>query len=255
MYNEMKPVYLFLFLLIISQVFINYTFTMYKTVHNATRHDWVFILGTGRSGTTSILHMVNKLSNEVYLQGEPNQLIQNLRKLNDSIFSIPRNSSGAYYAEEFDPQRLYTSFRHVVKHEIGNMGDKRVVGFKEVTILRPMDLNFLYRLFPNAKFIINWRYDLDAQFKSRMKIHMKKPKTVNGLRQITEQLTNWSKTIPTRQVFLLPLEEFSLGRFNQMVEFLGFTGCSYNYILRNNYQQSLEYDARQDAVQGKCLYK
>jgi len=213
---------------------------------------WLIVLGTGRSGTTTILHMVNGISNTIHIQGETHNLPLFLLKLKNKIFNLPRKIRGAYYSMPLNKKKVLDSLQKIVVSQMGNLDNKKIIGFKEVTITDQKTLTFLQELFPNAKYIINWRFDTMKQLRSKTKNNMNRNNVPEArLIENMMSLRKWAKTLKPENVFYLPLENFSLEKFNKLITFVGFKECTFNFILHNNNGSYIQ-DKRKNLLSNKC---
>mmetsp|Transcript_6559 Transcript_6559/g.7501 ORF Transcript_6559/g.7501 Transcript_6559/m.7501 type:complete len:333 (+) Transcript_6559:292-1290(+) len=202
-------------------------------------YDWIFILGTGRSGSTSILNMVNTLPG-FYLAGENGRSIKTFYKLPffdgnerqkelEGLGVVPR---GPYKHKNVNINSLYCSVQRYYRDIVGysKKGKKfAVTGFKEVEITEPGVLKFMAKAFPCARFIVNYRKDLKAQHASKFQ----KEVPLFQLRKATNSLLEWA-TENGERTFVMPLEDFSVSLFNKMLDWIGVSGCVYKDVLHAN---------------------
>ena len=101
-----------------------------------------------------------------------------------------------------------------------------IVGFKEIRHQKSSQLDFFTRLFPCAKFILNWREDIAAQSKSAWYGELNQDEAERVLRRKTTGLQTWGHDNAARS-FSLVLGEygFQVQQFNSLLEWLGIHGC------------------------------
>ena len=132
--------------------------------------DWLFIIGTGRSGSTTVLDMVNRISDSIYIAGENDGVAERLLDLYQTTtrhFSEHPNK-GAWKSNPVDDESLLTDLRQYMQDAIGVFDTDaiNIIGFKEIRHAKVEHLNWLVKLFPDAKIILNWRNDVQQQQKS-----------------------------------------------------------------------------------------
>jgi hypothetical protein len=57
--------------------------------------------------------------------------------------------------------------------------------------------------------------------------------------------------MPENQIFNLPLEDFSLEKFNELLHWLGYTGCEYLKLIHNN-KGGMNVDPQLNIMKGVC---
>lgn len=120
-------------------------------------------------------------------------------------------------------------------------------GFKELAIRVP-DLIGLAQMFPRSRFIVSYRKDKKAMgksqyhagFKPRCALLSTPCPRASWQRNLELEAANSTRTLHSniartgRPVFNLPLEEFSVERFNTLLGFMHITGCNYTSMLQRN---------------------
>lgn len=56
------------------------------------------------------------------------------------------------------------------------------------------------------------------------------------------------------RIFDLPLESFSLAKFNELLKWLGFSGCSYRRVAHANNNGTYKDGNNSNLVNGTCTY-
>jgi hypothetical protein len=113
------------------------------------------------------------------------------------------------------------------------------IGFKEIRHSTPTQVDFLMKMFPGAKFILNYREDAFKTLQSMRKTFgkAKKAGTLPTLQELDlehQNLIKFSKTLASERVFHLPLHKFDVETFNKLIGWLGFEGCSFGTVLHDN---------------------
>lgn len=218
--------------------------------------EWLFLICTGRSGSTTLLNMVNLISPQLYIRGELQSLTNKLLTIHDSIVKIPYRENGAYYSKfrvEYD--EMYPEYRKILYKTLGHMYDKNIntVGFKLVSVKTEKQLNWLNTLFPNARFIVNWRKNTTEQKKSMVRSKFNAPKHSDP-KKWNEQIQSWSMKQHPDRIFELPLEEFSVDNFNRLLEWLDYDGCKFLRVVHNN-KKTLNFESTLKVIDGLCIKK
>jgi len=202
---------------------------------------FLFIVATGRSGSTTVMNMVNQIPG-VYVSGENNMILRSLSDFNKGVDSW-RNSFNASFAKRIKSGHLgswgharinktnvYSDLQSLIWHTFAppaNMsGDIEVRGFKEIR-WSPEHLSFLAQVCPCSRFILNFRNDLQAQHKSAFQ----KSKSIDEL-EATQSLDVAVRSL-NRPVFSLPLESFNVPEFNKLAAWMGVR-CNFNRVLHAN---------------------
>mmetsp|Transcript_139681 Transcript_139681/g.254107 ORF Transcript_139681/g.254107 Transcript_139681/m.254107 type:complete len:295 (+) Transcript_139681:47-931(+) len=200
---------------------------------------WLFILATGRTGSSSILRMVDQIPG-VFLSGENGGMLSDLAALKEK-------------GNRTDAQQVSVSWKHGAQnHEdilcflrgytrsiIGSPGfQPTMTGFKEVRHTTADELDVLLETFPDAKFIINTRKNITAQSISQAKLVETKDSLFNSseevLQQMTTELEEWGQAHSDR-TFQMRVEDFSVELFNQMLAWLDVApDCLYTDVLHVN---------------------
>jgi len=196
----------------------------------------VFIIASGRSGSTSILWMLNQIPG-YDLKGETNgklghQIYQTYTVFTEEHAAIEKTLSDAFiHSNKMD--------HHLLKHALGELfmafenfnKNATTVGYKELAErLGPnMTIAELYLdIFPNAKFVLNFRENATAQLQSQFW----KKRDVGYFEKITSSLKSFNQRHP-KQTFVLLKEEITAQKFNELFEWLG-EPCNCSEILRLN---------------------
>ena len=160
-------------------------------------HDqkWLFVFGTGRSGSTTLKNMLNQVPG-IYIGGENNNFMAQLYHTY-TIFSedysentkrrIDNTDAWGYFPR--DDAKMRKAIQNVLLAYIGNYtNDYNIIGFKEV---RYFDIGLIHDIFPNARFIFNWRQNITQQLQS-LESHFEE--VVNALSGSKED--KWRYVVP-----------------------------------------------------------
>ena len=225
--------------------------------------NWLFIAATGRSGSTSLLEMVNQLPG-VYLEGENMGLFESLFTLKedatkdlqefheDEIRARVHKGVGSFYRAPgyvSPTASLDAIAREFVEvYVLGAKGSAfrareekaRLVGFKEIRFKNAQELDYLIHLFPCAKVIINVRRDVVKQSASA-----EWQEGASALQQRNDWYTDWHQRNAQRS-FLIALEDFTVPNMNKLAAWLGFPSCRFVRIAHSNAHGGYYADSTKD---------
>jgi len=222
-------------------------------------HKWIFVIATGRSGSTSIFEGLNALPG-VQLAGENYALLNTAHamfKKASKLASHGKDAAAFESAAEGVEETSLCSFQRVFASLAGRKPGKTYFGFKELVALpslrkwingkKPTEhfvswthewLDFLDKLFPCARIIFNVRRDVTAQARA---IYSTFEGASNiALTQIEREMSSVSKALLAwhaqrsqpgsgkARSFLLYTEDFTAGRFTQLARWLGFPCTFYS---------------------------
>jgi len=164
-----------------------------------------------------------------------------LKLIHDQLSEGLDASIDAFHHDTIDSTRLKKATQEFLLEMMGHKDNDNIfVGFKQLTKRIP-DLELVHEMFPCAKYIINYRRNLSSQVEAHIREEMNpelmgpnfKENTRKFLANETDYLMRFYKKHEAKS-FLLPLEDYSLDRFNQMLAFLGVSGCQFHQIARDN---------------------
>jgi hypothetical protein len=219
--------------------------------------DWVFVLGTGRSGSTSVMEMVNSIPG-AFIAGENFGQVLQMKQMYDSTVEFFDRDGAAFKHGPLSINELLCDMQKQTEDLIGDY-DKattRVIGFKEIRVITKEDLDFMKLLFPCAKIITNWRVDTATQSQSGFMARRNQTTATAVLDATNLVMKSWAKENSDR-VFAIPCcDSFTVERFNHMLTWLGVSGCSYNGVLHANeggtYSTTAEMKAMDEVIEGDC---
>jgi len=198
----------------------------------------VFIVSAGRSGSTSILHMLNQIPG-YDLHGHNGNVLSSLFEMYSTRDKDYKTYPGmSYYAWTRSSQRNTTmrlcSLQTLLHGELNPSPDARVIGFKETDWgfeKHLLDLDLLMQAFPNAKVIFSTRNSLEKQLES-----MRKAWGRSMYKELTEAnkvMKKFSQSHAGR-TYTLALEDFSVDNFNKLLVFLGEDNCEFKSVVHDN---------------------
>jgi len=198
--------------------------------------NWLFQVSTGRSGSTSLMTMLNDLPN-VYIAGENDGLFESLYALHKSSIRTESRAKGkngvhnAWWHHPVERSKLERIVRTYVESAIGLKQNQNYawVGFKEIRFRTDDELDYILSLFPCSKVIVNIRRDVVRQHESAFK----RSSPISKLKSHNDMLLKWS-TKHRNRVFTLALEDFNLDNFNRLAVWLDFPNCHFKQIAHAN---------------------
>ena len=182
---------------------------------------WAFVWATGRSGSTTILEMLNAVPC-VALSGENGRFMEVLQTLD----TVTRDLHGGTAA--WRNRIAFDKLARVEADWIALLMDdprRSVAGFKEV---RTQSIPFVVHLFPDAHHIISYRRNHTSQVQSR-------PQDFNATdASLTMHEAAIRRALAKQNTFELPLEDFGVDAFNAMLRWLGIPTFRFSRVLHSN---------------------
>ena len=193
---------------------------------------WVFVVSTGRSGSTTLAAMLGALP-DTYISGENGGMASSLRDLYRKAKEMHfGRRNGPRFHETVEETVLLCDMQEYARDAIGAT-DAGTLGWKEIRYSRA-DLQFLKRLFPCARFVINVRRDVGAQAQSAF--WKDGNDSERKLRTATDALLLWQSENADRSKVLY-LEDFSKGAFDDLATWFGHA-CRYEALVHANANNS-----------------
>lgn len=194
---------------------------------------WLFIISTGRAGSTTILHALRAVK-DLHLIGETN-IFGELREVYESSVLTPQIRNVTILLEMQHLYQLISCPTQSCKRSVPILGGKEVH-------LSPLDIFFLKELFPCSRFILNIRRNSEAQSRSaflRKHSATELTKRNSYLARLHESWFSESK----KETYLMALEDFSIPLFNDLLRWIGLHDCHYSSIghfnMNGTYDQSI----------------
>ncbi|CAJ1409152.1 unnamed protein product [Effrenium voratum] len=198
----------------------------------------VWVVSAGRSGSTTVLEMLNQIPGYDIMGENQNMwapLLRLFQKRQIASKNYRQNAEDMTYRHSLqrNMSELLCAYQLRVLGEL-NPSNARAIGFKEIRWdfegdLR--DLELLMEVFPCSVALLSYRRDLEAEWESRLSSIGEFPE--ENLRIATAAMLRFHARQPAKRSFLMPLEEFSVDLFNQMLHFLG-ENCTFNEVLHDN---------------------
>eukprot|EP00240_Pyramimonas_obovata_P003746 CAMPEP_0118925630 /NCGR_PEP_ID=MMETSP1169-20130426/3487_1 /TAXON_ID=36882 /ORGANISM="Pyramimonas obovata, Strain CCMP722" /LENGTH=378 /DNA_ID=CAMNT_0006866979 /DNA_START=218 /DNA_END=1354 /DNA_ORIENTATION=- len=201
---------------------------------NLHAHKWLFIVGAGRSGSTTALSMLNRLP-KIQLDGEHNGIVNNFLTLADAMVYTRnqgieqpqhlhnRGASWFHTAVNVAPTEVYCLMQHwFFLHTGSDCSDDTIHGFKEIRYTTRRTLDFMRDAFPTARFVVNVRKQVPTKEYQEMN------RAADFTKNVTGTLQEWARQNSDRS-FELYLEEFNTDRFTQLANWLGIP-CKAQFV-------------------------
>lgn len=248
------------------------------------RQKWIFILSTGRSGSTSILESLNAISPPraavtFRLRGEHEggltdivTFMEHLSGAADSMKSSLGGNGMVHGSGSRQRQMLFQQIQRLFvdidpPFSTGNAtssptatawsspfaplsDDNTILGFKEIRYNSDRHVHFLKAVFPCSRIIFNNRRDSEAQRESAF---YKKYANVAELRTKNAESERLSRLYPATS-FLLPLESLSPKGMARLLDWMGVQGCSFKALCHSNTGgYSKKPCGIKGLLQGRCM--
>mmetsp|Transcript_5397 Transcript_5397/g.11902 ORF Transcript_5397/g.11902 Transcript_5397/m.11902 type:complete len:244 (-) Transcript_5397:51-782(-) len=218
----------------------------------ADETQWIFILGTGRSGSTTVLDMVNSIPG-VDLNGENDGMMTDLRHIYTKLDTLQSNRGDAWQHHDVDFHELLCDVQEVVRTSLGfDQSQVWAAGFKEIRHHDIEGLNFFRKAFPCARFIVNYRQNITEQLESQTALGWENA-DFGTMSEHTQHLKEWAER-NNDVTHLLPLEEFNVESFNQLLPFLGVSNCTFTEVVHANEAQGYGQDRPTASMDGTCVF-
>lgn len=216
------------------------------------------MLTTGRAGSTTILDMLNSIP-MISIAGELQAtkdglkgkgLIPTLVRALDISRAVTGKEGGARYAKPdvTGLKKLVCGWLRLM------MPVHKYAGFKDLYTHLDGTLPHLFAtLGKPLRVVRSFRYDLAAQAKSAEKAKLKRTVNTSWWDQNTQALMRATEQAPH---FDMPLESFSVARFNALLRFLNINNCSFTSVLHANANggYGVAKVGAPGLVRGNCVY-
>ena len=224
-------------------------------------------IATGRSGSTSLMHMLEMLPG-VRMGGENKNQLYAIRKMFDNF---PRRygkvARGPWQHEYVGRGDLACPAQHIMEAFIppprkdqGLDDSNTIIGFKTIRFLDNDDddktaVEFVKKYFPCSRVVVNLRSNVTKQSKSNFHFYNE---------NATQELTEMNKRLQRvallfgHQAYLLYYEEWTdkvhgHEKINDLVHWLGFQHCTFNQLIHDN-KINDETDTKQIQLSPQCKY-
>lgn len=244
----------------------------------------LLIIATGRSGSTSLLKMMNYLPgvrlsgenmNELFeafqleknLKGSKHHnILSNENEITEGAFihnSIPRNSMACaiqHITSVINPPPKYIqehdNIRSIRKYDSNTIMGLKTIRFHQGYWSVKDATEFLQRNFPCSRILINVRSDFESQSLSlTSNLNIKKGKEKEKLKQANEFLKNLANSLGEDMSRLLDMDEWAndVKIINEILVWLGFKDCAFNSTLHENIN-GYERDRSAVILGNNCRY-
>lgn len=248
---------------------------------------YLFIFATGRSGSTSLLKMLNFLPS-VRLSGEnmnqlftASKLLSNIRSKKNILDQNVDQKEGAWAHNAISPQSVSCSIQGVlnainpppkkVQQNVNVSGHPSIEEFDRNMVLGAKTIRYqngewnvkesaeyMKENFPCSRIVINIRSNVTEQLKSTTENLKgdKKRGSRTHLELSNQFLIKLSKELGDEMSRIIDMNEWTkdIEILNDLVTWLGFRGCTYKQIVHENsegYHRDKDTDPGIDKI---CLY-
>ena len=177
----------------------------------------ILIVSTGRTGSTTLLNILNTIPN-TNISGENFNAILKLLVFYYEIKEIKKSIPSSHNYNTFDLETIKTQVKNTIIGMFKKNSNTDLWGFKEIRWaydLRMLDI--FVELFPKTKIIINTREDVDAQSKSAFWKN-----NPNAKEEILKQINDLQIFFEfnKKRCFTITLEQFHTNRLRELYDFL-----------------------------------
>jgi hypothetical protein len=220
-------------------------------------NNYLFVIGTGRSGSTSIFKALNLVPG-VHLCGETG-VIPAFRDLFQAVTGrgggdSAQKQKGASHRQQMalleDQQRLFSMLHPVSPQQVSP--PPLLLGSKEVHI--PLDaMDFLLTLFPCSRVVFSYRLDLVAQGNSGF--HKKDNTSLHLLAAERQKMLEAHERLGPVRTHLLPLEDLHPEHLSALLAWMGFEDCAVAQMGHFNFNNTYRKVKARPRVQGSCRHR
>lgn len=222
---------------------------------------FLFEVSSGRSGSTSLMHMIGALPH-VRMAGENYNTLGAIKRLEDhleTIRGLHNERTGAWQHHKVAKSTLSCTAQHIMETinppefdslntSLGELNEsKTILGYKTVRFTPhegrnwkdvPESVEFVVRAFPCSRIIVNICSNATQQLISRkgMGWHTKKSEVESQ----TRDLQRVAQMFGPHRAYLLDSSEWTASPangtriINEMVEWLGFRNCRFHRLAHDN---------------------
>jgi len=198
----------------------------------------VFVVSSGRSGSTTVLHMLNQIPG-YDIKGENYNIMEALSDMYKERMSAreaygPASLYNWRRSSEQNSSAIMCGLQTSVLGMLNPNPSARVSGFKEIRWdfeNHLTDLDLLLKMFPCGKAVLNYRKNIEEQKVSYDHAMGDFSDQHPGIAKL--ELIAFNERYKDRS-FLLPLEDLDVDHFNAMLRFLGEGSCKYTDVYHDN---------------------
>jgi hypothetical protein len=241
---------------------------------------YLFIVGTGRAGSTTLLRMFNELPN-LRLSGENYNEFRKAAELSTNLFdkgkddmfhygehqdgpffhhSIPKGSFGCVMQDLLrfmNPPPLSVQKSGTVD----SYDSDRILGMKTIRLhtdwSAPKAATFFKQNFPCSKFVVNIRSDVESQLSSYENLRWKDGVDKHDIRKRNRFYKNFAEEMGKDRSTLIDMSKWKddIGILNNVIHWLGYRDCDFGDIYHENSKESGGYGTdtnREIKVSPQC---
>ncbi|KAI3383581.1 hypothetical protein SNEBB_007820 [Seison nebaliae] len=162
---QIKFLYLLLYSSLTYIIYLKYTdYRPPRTINKSIsvrpfNKNMLFIVSVGRSGSTTLRYLLNSLPN-YFIDGENKNAMMHIRNIYYVLRFAHQNDD-----DKTDRKERSRYFRRMILDllvGVDNTDNYNVLGFKEIRFKELYELEFLLKLFPKSRFIMNYRRNLTS---------------------------------------------------------------------------------------------
>eukprot|EP00039_Didymoeca_costata_P001290 m.51272 g.51272 ORF g.51272 m.51272 type:complete len:221 (+) comp10723_c0_seq1:399-1061(+) len=211
-------------------------------------HLWVLIITTGRSGSTTLMAMLNTLQ-VASLTGENMPTFYNILNDIDNITKWDRNYPAGPFKKHVNKTELHDAMCLIVDSLTDK--DAPIRGMKELCSRICDKLPIMKKIFPNLRIIHSYRENenhtskfTNREYNARMR---QQAETAFSKSNFSEKNGN---------LYKMPLENFDPEGFNRLRTWLGVEGCKFVGMHHHNKHKSYIWQPKKasEIVQGNCKF-
>jgi len=235
---------------------------------NLCKYRYIIILGTGRSGSTTVLSMLN-LVPEVHISGENAGQILSFVDLSQRIEATNKHVGiDSWLREPISRESFLCYVQSWLLHSTRMPCDDpniKFFGWKEIRYTDEVTLRLIAEIFPCSKIILNFRRNVAQQarsgwFESSQNATDVLARQNNVLLQFHERHQTAKRaerdgsSESEVDTFIFPLEDFTVDGFNRLLDWLGIFHCRFKatmHVNKGGYEEGF-LNARGDGV-IECL--
>jgi len=159
----------------------------------------------------------------------------------------------SWYHQAISEHKLLCAFQSIFRAAVGgNPEQYGLIGFKEIRYKHKSQLDLLQAVFPCARFVISSRKDVQ-KLKASRTVAWADIDSLDKMRSWNSELEAWAEA-QGDLVFQIHLEDFSLGRFNRLLRWLGVAGCTFSQVARENGDHGYSMEMSKVPIQGNCKF-
>uniref|UniRef100_A0A7S1S7K4 Protein-tyrosine sulfotransferase n=1 Tax=Alexandrium catenella TaxID=2925 RepID=A0A7S1S7K4_ALECA len=233
--------------------------SLLKALNNATECNmcqdrWLFIMGAGgRTGSSSLLDMMNAVQG-FYITGENGMLVTDLLSYYNKLksHSWAENKWSSWQHRAIDEKAVLCGMQALARESLGDLPPgTHTIGYKEIRWFSEELIDFMTKLFPCGRFIVNTR-SIEKQLKSINRTWGTWGQEQELVIKPTQMLVNFQAKNPVRAK-LLRTEDFDVQHFNDVLRWLGVTNCRFGDVCHSNSYHKWQGCDKKTVMVGNCM--